>query len=150
MAGYSGTPLLKKLGIKDGDRVLVKNAPAAMPEELAAVPNGSRRQGSGRGAAFRNIDASIQCGICRASTAVKPDGTIWAAWPKKASGIETDLTENRDPRHRVEDALCRCEGLRHRRDVVGAEAGCQERIARDVRVDSRVGPIIGVTNRPSS
>ena len=38
MAGYSGTPLLKKLGIKDGDRVLVKNAPGAMPQELTAIP----------------------------------------------------------------------------------------------------------------
>src|ERR1017187_5689783 len=94
MAGYSGTPLLKKLGIKEGDRVVVKNAPTAMPEELTAIPTVH---------AARNVDVALlfatsmhqfKAGFATLYTAVKPDGMIWAAWPKKSSGILTDLTDN--------------------------------------------------------
>jgi hypothetical protein len=94
MAGYSGTPLLKKLGIKDGDRVLVKNAPAAMPEELAAVPTVRAAKDLDVGLLFATSMKQFNAGFAALSTAVKPDGTIWAAWPKKSSGMQTDLTEN--------------------------------------------------------
>ncbi len=94
MAGYSGTPLLKKLGIKDGDRVLVKNAPDAMPEELAAVPVVRAAKDLDVALLFATSMKQFNAGFAALSTAVKPDGMIWAAWPKKASGIETDLTEN--------------------------------------------------------
>ena len=94
MAGYSGTPLLKKLGIKDGDRVLVKNAPAAMPEELASVPVVRAAKDLDVALLFATSMKQFNAGFAAISTAVKPDGMIWAAWPKKASGIQTDLTEN--------------------------------------------------------
>jgi hypothetical protein len=94
MAGYSGTPLKKKLGIKDGDRVLVKNAPAAMPEELAAVAQVRAAKDLDVALLFATSMKQFNAGFAALSTAVKPDGMIWAAWPKKASGIKTDLTEN--------------------------------------------------------
>jgi hypothetical protein len=94
MAGYSGTPLLKKLGIKDGDRVLVKNAPAALPEELTAVPQVRAARDLDVALLFSISMKQFNVGFAALSTAVKPDGMIWAAWPKKASGIETDLTED--------------------------------------------------------
>jgi hypothetical protein len=94
MAGYSGTPLLKKLGIKEGDRVLVKNAPAALPEELAAVPTVRAAKDLDVALLFATSMREFNAGFAALSLAVKPDGMIWAAWPKKASGMETDLTEN--------------------------------------------------------
>jgi hypothetical protein len=94
MAGYSGTPLLKKLGIKDGDRVLIKNAPARMPEELAAVANGRSARDLDVALVFATSVQQFSAGFAALSTAVKPDGMIWAAWPKKSSGMQTDLTEN--------------------------------------------------------
>ena len=94
MAGYSGTPLLKKLGINEGDRVLVKNAPAAMPEELRAVPQVRAGMDLDVALLFATSIKQFNAGFAALSTAVKPDGTIWAAWPKKSSGMQTDLTEN--------------------------------------------------------
>ena len=94
MAGYSETPLLKKLGIKDGDRVLVKNAPAAMPEELSAVPTVRAARDLDVALLFATSLNRFKAGFAALSTAVKPDGMIWAAWPKKSSGLQTDLTEN--------------------------------------------------------
>jgi hypothetical protein len=94
MAGYSGTPLLKKLGIKDGDRVLLKNAPAALPEELAALPTVHTAKDLDVALLFATSMHQFNTGFASLSTAVKPDGMIWAAWPKKASGMQTDLTEN--------------------------------------------------------
>jgi hypothetical protein len=94
MAGYSGTPLLKKLGIKDGHRVLVKNAPAAIPDELTAVPTVRAAKDIDVALLFATSMKEFNSGFAALSTAVKPDGTIWAAWPKKSSGMQTDLTEN--------------------------------------------------------
>ncbi|MGD0730081.1 MAG: DUF3052 domain-containing protein [Terracidiphilus sp.] len=94
MAGYSGTPLLKKLGIKEGDRVLVKNAPATMPEELAAVVTVRAARDVDVALLFATSVREFNAGFAALSNAVKPDGMIWAAWPKKASGVRTDLTEN--------------------------------------------------------
>lgn len=94
MAGYSGTPLLKKLGIQEGDRVLVRNAPEAMPEELVAVPTVRVARDLDVALLFANSMHQFGAGFAALSSAIKPDGMIWAAWPKKASGIESDLTED--------------------------------------------------------
>jgi len=94
MAGYSGTPLLKKLGIKDGDRVLVKNAPGAMPQELTAIPTVRAARDLDVALLFATSMKQFNAGFAAVSRALKPDGTIWAAWPKKSSGMQTDLTEN--------------------------------------------------------
>ena len=94
MTGYSGTPLMKKLGIKEGDRVLVKNAPAEMPEELRAVRLVRAARELDVALIFATSLHQFTAGFAALSTAVKPDGTIWAAWPKKSSGIQSDLTDN--------------------------------------------------------
>jgi hypothetical protein len=99
MAGYSDTPLLKKLGIKEGHRVLVLNAPAGVPEDLKAFAETRKRGGSnaekldvavlfaGSVVEFKTQFAELFPHICS-------DGALWIAWPKKASGIRTDLSEN--------------------------------------------------------
>ena len=94
MAGYSGTPLLKKLGIKEGDRVVVKNAPTAMPEELTVIPTVRATKNVDVALLFATSIHQFKAGFATLFTAVKPDGMIWAAWPKKSSGFQTDLTEN--------------------------------------------------------
>ena len=94
MAGYSGTPLLKKLGIKDGQSVLLRNPPARLPDEL---------QGYARTKLGKNLDVVLLFADSAAmfkaefgvlTQAIRADGMIWVAWSKKSSGIRTDLTES--------------------------------------------------------
>ena len=94
MAGYSGTPLLKKLGIQEGGRVLLRNAPAVLPEELREYAG--TRPGKNLDVALFFVDsvATLNAGLDPLLKVIKSDGMIWIAWPKKASGIQTDLTEN--------------------------------------------------------
>ena len=94
MAGYSKTPLLKKLGIKDGDRVLVNNASAVIPEELAKVAKVSVARDLDVALLFATTMKQFNEGFAALFTAVKPDGMIWVAWPKKSSGVPTDLSDN--------------------------------------------------------
>jgi len=93
MAGYSGTPLLKKLGIKDVDRVLIANAPTALPEELRATKSNSRGEVE-FGLLFLQSQAELKRDWSKISARIVPDGMLWIAWPKKASGVVTDLTED--------------------------------------------------------
>ena len=108
-AGYSGTPLPKKLGIRPGDRVLLDSAPAGFETDtLGPLPDGvvlHRR--AGRTAydvvlVFRDSAAAYTRNLERdiARTA-PPAGRLWVAWPKKASGVVTDMSDN----------LVRTEGL---------------------------------------
>ena len=100
-AGYSGTPLPKKLGIKAGHRVLLDGAPAGFEEDLLVpLPDDvvvHRRAGRAPYdvvVAFRPDAASLgrdfERDIARTTTA----GGLWIAWPKKSSGIVTDITED--------------------------------------------------------
>lgn len=93
MAGYSGTPLLKKLGIKEGERVLLVNSPEKLPEDLKPLPN------TGRGELdfvllFLKSQDELKRDYPRLAARIAPDGMFWIAWPKKASGVVTDLTED--------------------------------------------------------
>ena len=94
MAGYSGTPLLRKLGIEEGYRVLLRNAPVELPEELKAYTG--TRLGKNLDAVlfFVMSAAALNADLAKLLNAIKAGGMIWIAWPKKASGIKTDLTEN--------------------------------------------------------
>ena len=98
MAGYSGTPLLGKLGIKEGNRVLLRHAPAALPEALKKYEKGRLQDRLdvivlfARSLAEFEREFAARQGSIKGS--IKADGMIWVAWPKKASGIETDLTES--------------------------------------------------------
>jgi len=98
MAGYSGTPLPKKLEIKDGIRVATVGAPAGFAKMLGTLPPGARLQ---RGVAAPHdltiwfITSRRQLeGDFRRIVPGKGQGSLWIAWPKKASGVKTDLTED--------------------------------------------------------
>src|SRR5215469_10865224 len=94
MAGYSDTPLLNKLGIKDGDRVLVCNAPKSLPEELNKCSKTGLRQDLDVVLLFAKSTAAFKEEFEPLMKSIKADGMIWVAWPKKTSGIKTDLNEN--------------------------------------------------------
>ena len=95
-AGYSGTPLPQKLGVKEGARVALVDAPKDFALEL---PRGAKLV-DGKA---RDLDVIVWFVTARAPFAKKlgsvaarlqPAGGLWIAWPKKASGVATDMTEN--------------------------------------------------------
>lgn len=99
-AGYSGTPLPRKLGIKDGTRLAVLGAPPDFEETLGELPDGVRL--GRRLADPRQLDVVIAFFDEREAyarrlraliTALQPAGALWIAWPKRASGVATDLSE---------------------------------------------------------
>lgn len=100
-AGYSGTPLAKKLGIKEGQRVGIVEAPADFERTLGALPDDvTLGRGLGRGAAldvivrFVKSRAELARGFPPAVARLATSGGLWIAWPKKASGVATDMTED--------------------------------------------------------
>lgn len=98
MAGYSGTPLAKKLGIKEGATVALVGAPDSLDGDLAPLPDGvdvRRRAGKADVAvAFFTERAELERRIAALAQHVHPAGGLWIAWPKKASGVPTDITED--------------------------------------------------------
>jgi DUF3052 family protein len=98
MAGYSGTPLAKKLGIKDGHRVAVLGAPEgfAIPD----LPDGIELNPADRGEpldvtlSFHTERAELEADLPDLMQALVVDGSLWIAWPKKASKLPTDITED--------------------------------------------------------
>ncbi len=102
MAGYSGTPLPQKLGIKEGHRVALLGAPAGF--DLGTLPAGVAVQaGLGLGKAPPPLDVIVAFVKRRADLAAQLDacrprltqsGGLWIAWPKKASGVATDIVED--------------------------------------------------------
>ena len=99
MVGYSGTPLARKLGIKEGARVALLGAPAGFDEELAPLPDGvtvQRRLGAGIDVAvlFVTERRELERRFPAVVKAIFPAGGFWVAWPKRASKVPTDLTED--------------------------------------------------------
>jgi len=94
MAGYSGTPLLRKLGIQERHRVLLHNAPAELPEELKGYAGRRLNSNLDVVVLFVKSAAALHGEFARVMNSINVDGMIWIAWPKKASGIPTDLTDN--------------------------------------------------------
>ena len=94
MAGYSDAPLLKKLGIEEGDRVLLRNAPAVLPEELQTYAKTRLKDRLDVIVLFARSLAEFKSEFAEHQGSIKADGAIWVAWSKKSSGIETDLTDN--------------------------------------------------------
>jgi hypothetical protein len=97
-AGYSGTPLPKKLEIKQGSRVATVGAPADFAEMLSPLPPGAKLQRGLRGARdltiwFVTSRHQLEGDLHRV-TPPRGQGSLWVAWPKKASGVKTDLTED--------------------------------------------------------
>src|ERR671912_2635098 len=97
-AGYSGTPLPKKLEIKDGTRVATVGAPADFAKTLGKLPPGARLQRgltAPRDLTIWFITSRKQLeGDLRRVAPAKGEGSLWIAWPKKASGVKTDVTED--------------------------------------------------------
>lgn len=99
MAGYSGTPLPQKLGIKPGTIVVLIDAPADYRKLLGQIPSGvnfaTRPVGNTRFVhlfAKRRGELAKQLSLLRRKIA--EDATIWVSWPKKSSGVATDITED--------------------------------------------------------
>jgi len=98
VAGYSGTPLPQKLGIKPGVRLSVVGAPADFSHTLALPPGVQRvseRSGFDVGIVFCPSLAELRKRFVPAMRRLDPSGGLWIAWPKRASGIATDVTEDR-------------------------------------------------------
>jgi hypothetical protein len=97
MAGYSGTPLPQRLGIKEGKTVGILNLPNYYNFDLGELPPDVEVHRSELPAdifiVFADRADEAERGFQRAITYVPPDGAIWVFWPKKSSGVETDLTE---------------------------------------------------------
>jgi len=100
MAGYSGTPLPKKLGIKEGHTVLLANAPADFATTLGKLPVDVTLTTTAAGhpvdviLLFVTALADVQARFAALAALLVPNGGVWVAWPKKASGVPTDLNEN--------------------------------------------------------
>ena len=97
LAGYSGTPLPKKLGIKSKSLVSLVGAPKEFRRTLGSLPEGARLRNGPRGRAdltvwFAHSHRDLQRRI-RALARQANYGPLWIAWPKKASGVLTDLSE---------------------------------------------------------
>jgi hypothetical protein len=98
-AGYSGTPLVKKLGIKPGASLGLIGAPEDLDRTLGELPDGvavrRRLQGSlDVIVAFYFDSAALERRLPALRAALRPNGGLWIAWPKRASGVATDLTDN--------------------------------------------------------
>jgi hypothetical protein len=92
VAGYSGTPLPRKLGIHDGARVRLAGAPDGFAATLGVV---SRARGEADVIVlFTRTTAVLERSFPRLRRSLHPSGGLWVAWPKQASGVPTDLTEN--------------------------------------------------------
>ena len=97
MAGYSGTPLVKKLGIKKGARVALVNAPDDFQATLGELPDDVKFMKS----TTRSLDLilffvlserALAKDFAKLAARLTSNGMIWIAWPKKSSGVTTDLT----------------------------------------------------------
>lgn len=100
LAGYSGTPLVKKLGIKPATSLVLISAPAGFQRELVGLPGDVRMSARASGRPdlivwFVGSQKALDARVEPISALVGAPGSgLWIAWPKKASGLATDLTEN--------------------------------------------------------
>jgi hypothetical protein len=98
-AGYSGTPLPRKLGIAPGLRVAALRAPEGFAAALGPLPEGVGIGSRARGPldviiAFERRRAELARRLPGLINALDPAGGLWVAWPKRASGVATDITED--------------------------------------------------------
>jgi hypothetical protein len=114
MAGYSGTPLAKKLGIKDEFRAALLHVPDEVRAELCAalekceilsIKNADIQNTRTKAAGLKNANldfiflfaksrTGLELELLPAAKALAPAGMLWISWPKKSSGVATDLTED--------------------------------------------------------
>jgi hypothetical protein len=118
VAGYSGTPLPQKLGIKPGCKLALSDAPSDFSKTLGKLPAGVKLSPLGRSkglfdviVAFFETESAFEAKLPRLHAALEPNGGLWIAWPKRASGVVTDMTENvvrklALPRGLVDNKVC--------------------------------------------
>lgn len=101
MAGYSGTPLPQKLGIKPGHVVALLGAPAGFEGVLGALPEGvtvthalARNKAFDVIVVFAATARELERRFGSAAKRLVPNGGLWVAWPKRSSGVATDVTEH--------------------------------------------------------
>ena len=97
-AGYSGTPLARKLGIKAGARVLVQDAPRSYRELIAPMPDGVDLDAPVSQASIIHMFVTQRTVLARhlqqARKKMLPDAAVWVSWPKRTSKVDTDITED--------------------------------------------------------
>lgn len=98
-AGYSGTPLAQKLGIAEGLRVFVWDGPREYRDLVAPLPARVRfAKGLDSDVDLVHVFVTARERLDRAlrtlRQTLRPDGIVWVSWPKKASGVRTDVTED--------------------------------------------------------
>jgi hypothetical protein len=102
MDAYAGTPLLRKLGVGPGTRVLLFDAPLGFEAALAPLPDRASVSRAPAGAIagtarvailFARSVADLEAAFARAAASLDDKGTLWVAWPKRTSGVATDLSE---------------------------------------------------------
>ncbi|NUM79586.1 DUF3052 family protein [bacterium] len=99
MAGYSGTPLIKKLGIKEGFTVALINAPRNYNRTLGNMPANVRiikkiKSGLDCIQFFTKSKSELEAEMVHLKNAIVQNGMIWISWPKGSSKIPTDVSEN--------------------------------------------------------
>lgn len=99
MAGYSGTPLVQKIGIKPGHRIILRNHPPSFLKDLGSMPDGAElteklTEKANVIVCFTDRKAELQKNFAKLAGKLVQDGMLWISWPKKASGMATDLNED--------------------------------------------------------
>jgi hypothetical protein len=98
MAGYSGTPLVKKLGIKPGFNIALLNAPMGYANELDLPAGVSINSRSGKLLDFAQLfvknEKELKTKFSKYAKRLNASGMLWVSWPKKSSGVPSDLSEN--------------------------------------------------------
>lgn len=96
--GYSGAPLAKKLGFKEGEPLWAKGMPESVRAEIeqGACPRYLARPGKDLGAAylFHTKAAALAADLKKLRPLLAGGGMVWVSWPKKAANVETDITED--------------------------------------------------------
>jgi hypothetical protein len=100
MAGYSDTPLVKKLGIKPGHQLFVSGEPESYWKWISPLPAGTSVKEKASKPILDFVHLFVkerkqyEKDVLKMKNALKPDGMIWISWPKKSSKVVTDLDEN--------------------------------------------------------
>src|SRR6185312_4872946 len=100
MAGYSGTPLAQKLGFKEGFRAGLVNPPKDFRKELGDLPAqveifvGNLRRPLDLIVLFTDSKRNLKREFSRLAQKLANNGMLWISWPKRSSGVATDLSEN--------------------------------------------------------
>jgi hypothetical protein len=100
MAGYSGTPLWKKLGYKDGIVAYVEGAPdnymanLRLPPDVSVTWNQQLNTGASFVHLFASSQSTLESKLKFLRKVIEPSGVVWVSWPKKTSSVATDITED--------------------------------------------------------